>query len=45
MKFNPISDKWKISEDKSVNYIAKFIKINYYFHQPMATLGHQFPLL
>ena len=26
MKFNPISDKWKISEDKSVNYIAKFIK-------------------
>jgi 2-polyprenyl-6-hydroxyphenyl methylase / 3-demethylubiquinone-9 3-methyltransferase len=27
MKFNPITDKWKISGDKSVNYIAKFIKI------------------
>ena len=27
MKFNPISDEWKISEDKSVNYIAIFEKI------------------
>ena len=26
VKFNLISDEWKISEDKSVNYIAKFIK-------------------
>ena len=26
MQFNILSDKWKISEDKSVNYIAKFIK-------------------
>ena len=26
MKFNVITDKWNISEDKSVNYIAKFIK-------------------
>ena len=26
MKFNPITDKWKVSDDKSVNYIAKFIK-------------------
>jgi 2-polyprenyl-6-hydroxyphenyl methylase/3-demethylubiquinone-9 3-methyltransferase len=26
MKFNLISDKWKLSNDKSVNYIAKFIK-------------------
>ncbi len=26
MKFNPISDEWKVSSDKSVNYIAKFIK-------------------
>ena len=26
MKFNLITDKWKISGDKSVNYIAKFIK-------------------
>ena len=26
MKFNLITDKWKISNDKSVNYIAKFIK-------------------
>ena len=26
MKFNIITDKWKISDDKSVNYIAKFIK-------------------
>ena len=26
MKFNIITDEWKISNDKSVNYIAKFIK-------------------
>ena len=26
MKFNVITDKWNISQDKSVNYIAKFIK-------------------
>ena len=26
MKFNIIKDKWKISSDKSVNYIAKYIK-------------------
>ncbi len=26
MKFNILTDKWKISKDKSVNYIAKFIK-------------------
>ena len=26
MKYNLLTDKWKISEDKSVNYIAKFIK-------------------
>ena len=26
MKFNLIMDEWKISNDKSVNYIAKFIK-------------------
>ena len=26
MKFNLITDKWDISQDKSVNYIAKFIK-------------------
>ena len=26
MKFNLLMDKWNISEDKSVNYIAKFIK-------------------
>ena len=26
MKFNILTDKWKVSEDKSVNYIAKFIK-------------------
>ncbi len=26
MKFNVIKDEWKISSDKSVNYIAKFIK-------------------
>ena len=26
MQFNILSDKWKISADKSVNYIAKFIK-------------------
>ena len=27
MKFNPIMDKWSLSNDKSVNYIAKFEKI------------------
>ena len=27
MKFNPISDEWKISEDKSVNYITIFEKV------------------
>ena len=26
MKFNPLSNKWNISEDRSVNYIAKFKK-------------------
>ena len=26
MQFNILSDRWKISADKSVNYIAKFIK-------------------
>ncbi len=26
MKFNLLTDQWKISSDKSVNYIAKFIK-------------------
>jgi len=27
IKFSPIFDKWKISKDKSVNYISKFKKI------------------
>ena len=27
MKFNPILDEWKISKDKSVNYIAIFEKV------------------
>ena len=27
MKFNPIIDRWSLSNDKSVNYIAKFKKI------------------
>ena len=27
MRFNPIMDKWSLSNDKSVNYIAKFKKI------------------
>ena len=27
MKFNPIIDKWSLSNDKSVNYIAKFKRI------------------
>ena len=27
MKLNIIKDEWNISSDKSVNYIAKFIKI------------------
>ena len=26
MKFNILTDKWKISEDKSINYITKFVK-------------------
>ena len=28
MKLNILTDQWKISADKSVNYIGKFIKIN-----------------
>ena len=27
MKFNLIKDEWKISNDKSINYIGKFNKI------------------
>ena len=27
VKFNLIKNEWKISSDKSVNYISKFIKI------------------
>ena len=27
MKFNLIKDEWAVSSDKSINYIAKFIKI------------------
>ena len=27
IKFNPIFDEWRVSEDKSVNYIASFIKV------------------
>ena len=26
MKYNILTDKWSISNDKSVNYIAKFVK-------------------
>ena len=26
LKFNIIKDEWKISNDKSINYIGKFIK-------------------
>ena len=26
MKFNLLTDKWNVSDDKSINYIAKFIK-------------------
>ena len=26
MTFNLLTDKWKVSSDKSINYIAKFIK-------------------
>ena len=26
MKFNILTDKWKVSDDKTINYIAKFIK-------------------
>ena len=26
MKFNILTDKWKVSSDKTINYIAKFIK-------------------
>ena len=28
MKFNILDDSWKISSDTSINYIAKFVKIN-----------------
>ena len=27
VKFNPLADKWDLSDDKSVNYISKFKKI------------------
>ena len=27
MKFNPITDKWSLSRDCSINYITKFKKI------------------
>jgi len=27
MNFNIIKDEWSVSTDKSVNYIAKFIKV------------------
>ena len=27
LKFNLIKDQWSLSSDKSINYIAKFIKI------------------
>ena len=27
ISFNPIIDKWNVSSDKSVNYIAKFKKV------------------
>ena len=27
MKFDLIKDEWSLSKDKSVNYIAKFIKV------------------
>ena len=26
MKFNILADEWTVSKDKSINYIAKFIK-------------------
>ena len=26
MKFNMLTDSWTVSDDKSINYIAKFIK-------------------
>ena len=26
MKFNPITDEWKLTQDNSINYITKFIK-------------------
>ena len=26
MKYNILTDKWSVSDDKSVNYIAKFVK-------------------
>ena len=26
VKFNILKDEWKLSNDKSVNYIAKFVK-------------------
>ena len=26
VKFNPVTNQWKLSNDKSVNYISKFIK-------------------
>ena len=31
IKFNIIKDEWKLSSDKSINYIGKFIKTNYFY--------------
>ena len=28
MKFNILENSWKVSNDTSVNYITKFVKIN-----------------
>ena len=34
MNFNLLKNRWSVGNDKSVNYIAKFIKINYFVVKP-----------
>ena len=45
MTFNIFNDRWNVSKDRSINYIGKFIKINFFYLQPKVSSVHQFPLL
>ena len=34
VKFNPLLNKWKLSNDKSVNYITKYKRVNFIIPNP-----------